>query len=132
MANTINVNQNNNNVSLQDNNGKITITDNKLGTTIEVTQPVTNVVTVASLGPQGIAGKTQDTGSLLLTSSFNTFTASYYVASASFNTRILNNSSSIYLLSSSFETFSDSYNTGSFTGSFYGDGSNLTGIVSSK
>jgi len=132
MANTINVNQNNNNVSLQDNNGKITVTDNKLGTTIEVTQPVTNVVTVASLGPQGIPGKTQDTGSLLLTSSFNAFTASYYVASASFDINILNNSSSIALLSGSFETFSGSYNTGSFTGSFYGDGSNLTGIISSK
>ena len=132
MANSINVNQNNNNVSLQDANGKVTITDNKLGVNIEVTQPVTSIVTVASLGPQGIPGKTQDTGSLVSTSSFNEFTASYYLDSASFNTNISNNSSSISLLSESFETFSGSYNTGSFTGSFYGDGSNLTGIISSK
>ena len=132
MANSINVNQNNNNVSLQDANGKVTITDDKLGINIEVTQPVTNIVTVSSLGPQGQAGVVQDTGSLLLTSSFNAFTASYYIDSASFDTNILNNSSSIALLSGSFEIFSGSYNTGSFTGSFYGDGSNLTGIVSSK
>jgi hypothetical protein len=132
MANSINVNQNNNNVSLQDANGKVTITDDKLGINIEVTQPVTNIVTVSSIGPQGQAGITQDTGSLVLTSSFNEFTASYYLDSASFDVNILNNSSSISLLSGSFETFSGSYNTGSFTGSFYGDGSNLTGIVSSK
>ena len=46
------------------------------------------------------AGVTIDTGSLVTTSSFNNFTASY--------------------------------TTGSFTGSFKGDGSQLTGIVSSK
>lgn len=61
-----------------------------------------------------------DTGSLLLSSSFNSFTASYYADSASFDTRILDNSSSISLLSSSFIQFSGSYNTGSFTGSFSG------------
>jgi hypothetical protein len=132
MADSINVNQNNNNVSLQDANGKVTITDNKLGTNVEVTQPVTNVVTVALIGPQGQPGETPSTGSFVLTSSFNAFTASYYLDSASFNTNILNNSSSISLFSESFEIFSESYNTGSFTGSFYGDGSNLTGIVSSK
>jgi hypothetical protein len=132
MANSINVNQNNNNVSLQDANGKVTITDDKLGINIEVTQPVTNIVTVSTIGPQGQPGEIPSTGSFVLTSSFNAFTASYYIDSASFDTNILNNSSSIALLSGSFETFSGSYNTGSFTGSFYGDGSNLTGIVSSK
>jgi len=132
MANSLNVNQNNNNVSLQDANGKVTITDDKLGVNIEVTQPVTNVVTVALIGPQGQPGEIPSTGSFVLTSSFNAFTASYYLDSASFDANILNNSSSISLLSGSFETFSGSYNTGSFTGSFYGDGSNLTGIVSSK
>jgi hypothetical protein len=132
MANSINVNQNNNNVSLQDANGKVTITDDKLGVNIEVTQPVTNIVTVSTIGPQGQPGEIPSTGSFVLTSSFNAFTASYYIDSASFDTNISNNSSSITLLSGSFETFSGSYNTGSFTGSFYGDGSNLTGIVSSK
>jgi hypothetical protein len=59
-------------------------------------------------------------------------TSSYTQDSASFDTRILNNSSSIDTLSGSFETFTQIYNTGSFTGSFIGDGSQLTGIVSSK
>jgi hypothetical protein len=40
--------------------------------------------------------------------------------------------SGTFVLTSSFNSFTSSYNTGSFTGSFYGDGSNLTGIVSSK
>jgi hypothetical protein len=61
-----------------------------------------------------------DSAAFLFTSSYNNFTASYFIASASFDTRILNNSSSIGLLSSSFLAFSSSYNTGSFTGSFVG------------
>ena len=92
-----------------------------------------------------------DTGSLVTTSSFNSFTSSYYADSGSFSTRVtdledfsssldatfateaeLNAatsslSASIANLSSSFETFSGSYNTGSFTGSFIGD---LTGTAS--
>ena len=57
---------------------------------------------------------------LTTTASFNAFTQSYNNDSASFDTRILNNSSSISALSQSFYVFSGSYNTGSFTGSFYG------------
>jgi hypothetical protein len=52
-----------------------------------------------------------NTGSLLLSSSFNQFTSSYYTDSASFNTRILNNSSSIVVLSSSFLSTSSSLST---------------------
>jgi hypothetical protein len=90
-----------------------------------------------------------DTGSLVTTSSFNSFTSSYYADSGSFSTRVTNLenfsssldatfateaelnaatsslSASISYLSSSFETFSGSYNTGSFTGSFVGDGAGL-------
>jgi hypothetical protein len=66
-----------------------------------------------------------------LTSSFNSFSSSYVTDSGSFDTRILNNSSSISSLSSSFVSFSGSYNTGSFTGSFKGDGSGLTNIPAS-
>ena len=40
--------------------------------------------------------------------------------------------SGTFVLTSSFNAFTSSYNTGSFTGSFIGDGSQLTGIVSSK
>jgi hypothetical protein len=56
MAGSINVNQNNNNVNIQDQNGRLTITDNNRGTTTNVTQPVTNVVTVSAIGPQGPQG----------------------------------------------------------------------------
>ncbi len=67
-----------------------------------------------------------------LSGSFIGFSGSYITDSASFDTRISNNSSSIDLLSGSFDSFTQTYNTGSFTGSFIGDGSQLTGIVSSK
>jgi hypothetical protein len=56
MASSINVNQNNNTVSLQDQNRKITITDNVQEKTVNVTQPVTNVVNVVTLGPTGPPG----------------------------------------------------------------------------
>jgi hypothetical protein len=66
-----------------------------------------------------------------LTSSFNAFTSSYVQDSSSFDTRILANSSSIDILSGSFETFTQTYNTGSFTGSFIGDGNGLFNIPAS-
>ena len=55
-------------------------------------------------------------------------TASYYDETDPVFTAV----SGTFVLTSSFNSFTSSYNTGSFTGSFYGDGSNLTGIVSSK
>jgi hypothetical protein len=61
-----------------------------------------------------------NTGSFVLTSSFNAFTSSYIQDSASFDTRIISNSSSINTLSGSFDSFTQTYNTGSFTGSFIG------------
>jgi hypothetical protein len=72
-----------------------------------------------------------DTRILNNSSSIGTLSGSYLNSSASFDTRILNNSSSIDALSSSFTTFSSSYNTGSFTGSFKGDGSGLYNISAS-
>ena len=41
-------------------------------------------------GPSGSQGQSADTGSLVTTSLFNSFTSSYYVDSASFNSRINN------------------------------------------
>lgn len=41
-------------------------------------------------GPSGSQGPSVDTGSFVVTSSFNDFTSSYYIDSASFNTRIDN------------------------------------------
>ena len=63
MASSININQNNNDITLQDNNRSISITDNNSGTTVNVTQPVTNVVTVATPGPQGPVGPIPTSGS---------------------------------------------------------------------
>jgi hypothetical protein len=69
------------------------------------------IVQVITPGPQGPPGEPGDpnvlTGSFVSTSSFNDFT-------------------------SSFIDFTLSYNTGSFTGSFIGDGSQLTGLAQSK
>jgi hypothetical protein len=66
-----------------------------------------------------------DTSSFVQTSSFNSFTSSYYLDSASFDTRISNiifDISSLVIISS-FNNFTSSYNTGSFSGSFIGTAS---------
>ncbi len=80
----------------------------------------------------GYLTQTSASGSYTPLTVFNDFTSSYVQDSSSFDTRILANSSSIDILSGSFETFTQIYNTGSFTGSFIGDGSQLTGLISSK
>jgi hypothetical protein len=64
----------------------------------------------------------------LLSASFESVSASYADASASFSSSIVELSSSIASLSSSFIDFSGSYMSGSFSGSFEGDGSKLTGL----
>jgi hypothetical protein len=75
MASSININQNNNVVTLQDNNGSLSITNNNTGTTVNVTQPVTNVVAVATPGPQGPVGPIPTSGAF--TGSFSgSFTGS--------------------------------------------------------
>lgn len=56
MATTVNVNQNNNTVTLDDQNRKITVTDNKTSTTVNISQPITRVVTVSTIGPRGPQG----------------------------------------------------------------------------
>jgi hypothetical protein len=72
------------------------------------------------------SGSNIDTGSFILTGSYNQ-------DSSSFDNRInnFNFDTSSLLLTSSFNNFTSSYNTGSFTGSFIGDGSQLTGISQS-
>ena len=94
MASSININQNNNDITLQDNNRSISITDNNAGTTVNVTQPVTSVVTVAAIGPQGPMGPTSGSFTGSFSGSFIgnlTGTASYatsasYALTASFAT----------------------------------------------
>jgi hypothetical protein len=73
----------------------------EVGNILIVPQETTMIVEVVTPGPQGPPGDVNLlTGSFVLTSSFNAFTASY--------------------------------NTGSFTGSFVGNGSGLRGVISSS
>ena len=65
------------------------------------------------------------TGSLYPITASHALTASFLSGSVSFDTGSL-------VTTASFNAFTASYTTGSFTGSFRGDGSQLTGIVSSK
>jgi hypothetical protein len=74
----------------------------------------------------------QFTGSVSITGSLSINGKDFINTSASFNSRILSNSSSIGLLSSSFLEFSGSYNTGSFTGSFIGTSSYSLDALSSS
>ena len=62
MANTVNVNQNNNVVTLDDQNRGITVTDNKTNNTVNISQPVTRVVTVSSVGIRGPQGPQGEAG----------------------------------------------------------------------
>jgi hypothetical protein len=55
-----------------------------------------------------------------------------FVTEAELNAATASLSSSISLLSGSFLNFSGSYNTGSFTGSFKGDGTNILNVISSS
>jgi hypothetical protein len=92
------------------------ITDNGATTTNAITAsglqtPILTVNTQTSIsGTVDITGSAQLNNSPIVTEAIlYPFTASYYVDSASFDTRILNNSSSIDLLSGSFIGFSGSY-----------------------
>jgi hypothetical protein len=110
------------------------ITNNGNVTTLPITassyygnglQIVGNAVVTGSLTVSGSntfrnIGSAQFTGSTDITGSLSINGVDYEFTSASFNTRILNNSSSISSLSGSFLNFSSSYATGSFTGSFTG------------
>lgn len=84
----------------------IVITDSDANQ-ITVTQPITSVIEVGAVGPQGQKG---DQG----------------VAGPSGSTQPFSLTGSIWASTSSLAA------SGSFSGSFFGDGSQLTGIISSK
>jgi hypothetical protein len=87
------------------NNANTQIGINPVFNTVQVNPDLNStVVQVITPGPQGPPGSPGDPS--ILTSSF--------------------------VSTSSFDNFTSSYNTGSFTGSFIGDGSGLTGIQASK
>jgi len=108
----IDVNTNFNSVNVENTINTIDVNQD-FGNILVVPQQITNVVEIITPGPQGAKGEPGNpdlfTSSFVSTASFNAFTASYYIASASFDIRILTNSSSIGILSSSFSTFSGSY-----------------------
>jgi hypothetical protein len=161
MASSININQNNNDITLQDNNRSISITDNNSGTTVNVTQPVTNVVTVAAIGPQGPVGPIPTSGSFTgsfsgsfignltgtasnATSASYALTASYlegYISPFPYSGSAVITGSLTVSGSSTFTNigpaiFSGSVNgnggfSGSFSGSFQGNGSGLTNLSAS-
>jgi len=103
---SVNVNTTTNTVTIQDANKTISIVDNENANIVNVPQPITSIIQVATPGPQGPQGPAGsgggggivDTGSLTPTASFNNFT-------------------------SSINTWTSSYNTGSFSGSFIGTSS---------
>jgi hypothetical protein len=112
MSTSINIIPNDNVISVQDSNNQITITSNTSNVVVDVTQPITNTVQVLTglqgqkgdQGPVGPSGSSAniDTGSLVTTSSFNSFTSSYTTDSSSFNSRIgsLTAATSSYVLNS--------------------------------
>jgi hypothetical protein len=106
-----------------------------------------NLTITGSLMAQSITGSLQGTASYALNSppsisSSYALTASYVegtIASASYAltaSYALNGGTTIdtgsLVTTSSFNNFTSSYSTGSFTGSFIGDGSGLIGVVSSS
>lgn len=95
-----------NGVQIENTPNVIVITDSDANQ-ITVTQPITSVIEVGAVGPQGQKG---DQG----------------IAGPSGSTQPFSLTGSIWASTSSLAA------SGSFSGSFYGDGSQLTGIVSSK
>jgi hypothetical protein len=132
----VEVNTNFNSVNVENTINTIDVNQD-FGNILVVPQLITNVVEILTPGPQGAKGEPGNpddfTSSFVGTASFNAFTASYYVASASFDIRILTNSSSIGIISSSFISFSGSYlnDSSSFNTRILANSSSI-GILSSS
>ena len=72
----VNISINTNTVAVQENINYISVNDPNNPNIVDITQPVTNVVEVITAGPQGIPGILTNTGNLLTTASFNSYTGS--------------------------------------------------------
>lgn len=75
------VNTTTNTVTLQNLNQIITVVDNNNGNNVEVTQPLVNVIEVATPGPQGPVGPQGPSGSFPSTGSFATTGSNNFVGS---------------------------------------------------
>jgi len=106
------------------------------GSLISNTHQFTGSVSITgSLGINGVDyASTSGSVSTRLTDleAFSSSLDNTFVTEAELNAATASLSSSISLLSGSFLSFSGSYNTGSFTGSFKGDGTNILNVVSSS
>ena len=71
MSNQVYISQDANEVNLVNTDKQIVITEIGNGTSVNVTQPITSVITVASIGPQGQPGALQssNSGSFTITGS---------------------------------------------------------------
>jgi trimeric autotransporter adhesin len=118
-GNSININSDVNTVNIQPDNNKITVV-NPDNTSVNITQPVTNVIQVATPGPAGPAGPTGptgpsgsfETGSFVTTSSFNSFTSSIQTEvdnlTAQTGSYVLNSQTGSFTTTSSFNSFTSS------------------------
>ncbi len=106
------------------------------GSLLSNTHQFTGSVSITgSLGINGIDYNTTSGSVSTRLTSLEAFSSSLdatYVTEAELNAATASLSSSISSLSGSFLNFSSSYNTGSFTGSFKGDGTNILNVVSSS
>ena len=143
MANTVNLSNILNTVNVIPGSSNIIEIQN-LENTVNV-YPVADptIIEILTPGPKGGRGEPGDpslfTSSWVSTASYNELVTdvnnlanSFVTTSILFDNRTLALSSSIGLLSSSYMNFTGSYNTGSFTGSFSGNGTGITGIISSS
>jgi len=71
MSNQVYISQDANEVNLVNTDKQIVITEIGNGTSVNITQPITSVITVASIGPQGQPGALQssNSGSFTITGS---------------------------------------------------------------
>jgi hypothetical protein len=137
-SNSIKINSDVNTVNIQPDNNRITVV-NPDGCSVNVTQPITNVIQVATpgiTGPIGLTGPSGsvgpsgsfDTSSFVTTSSFNSFTSSIQsevnsLTSAT-SSYVSNSQTGSFTTTSSFNAFTGSIN--SFTSSIQSEVDNLT------
>jgi len=121
MSNRVVINNDSNEVSLTNNDRRIIVTNSEsLPYRVEITQPITNVVTVNTIGPQGPVGPQGDSvltrisESLYATTSSLEITGSIYVTDS--------------VEASSFTGSFSGDHTGFFSGSFSGSGADLSDI----
>ena len=138
MANKITITPDTNKVELTDQRRQILVTDNRTGVTINVTQTTPEIIIVAGRGPAGISGTSGPTGSQGPTGSTGPPGTATINTGVTAGGNILPDTASIRDIGSADKPFRNLFLTGSttlsgsFSGSFQGDGSSLTGLVSAS